>query len=95
VLLRGPLTASGDADAVAAAIAANPTPLRLSIAADAIMAMSDAALAVLLFFILRDLRDRPRAGRDGVPADAGRGHRGEPPVAAGRAAPRVFGHALP
>jgi hypothetical protein len=30
-----------------------PTPLRLSIAADAIMAMSDAALAVLLFFILR------------------------------------------
>jgi hypothetical protein len=38
---------------VAAAISANPTPLRLSIAADAIMAMSDAALAVLLFFILR------------------------------------------
>jgi hypothetical protein len=53
VLLRGPLTASGDAMTVAAAISANPTPLRLSIAADAIMAMSDAALAVLLFFILR------------------------------------------
>jgi hypothetical protein len=53
VLLRAPLTASGDPVAVAAAIEADPTPLRLSIAADAIMAMSDAALAVLLFFILR------------------------------------------
>jgi hypothetical protein len=53
VLLRGPLVASGSADVVAAAIAANPMPLRLSIAADAVMAMSDAALAVLLFLILR------------------------------------------
>jgi hypothetical protein len=53
VLLRGPLVASGSADAVASAIAANPVPLRLSIAADAVMAMSDAALAVLLFLILR------------------------------------------
>jgi hypothetical protein len=55
VLLRGPLLAAGDAQSVAASIAADPAPLRLSIAADAIMAMCDAALAVLLFLILRPL----------------------------------------
>lgn len=55
VLLRGPLLAVGDAQSVAASIAADPAPLRLSIAADAIMAMCDAALAVLLFLILRPL----------------------------------------
>lgn len=55
VLLRGPLLASGDAEAVAASIAADPGPLRLSIAADAIMAICDAALAVLLFLLLRPL----------------------------------------
>lgn len=53
VFLRGPIVAAGGAEAVAAAIAAAPGPLRLSIAADAVMAMSDAALAVLLFLILR------------------------------------------
>jgi hypothetical protein len=55
VLLRGPILSLGSAEAVAAAIAATPGPLRLSIAADAIMALSDAALAVLLFLILRPL----------------------------------------
>jgi hypothetical protein len=55
VLLRGPILASGDAEAVAAAIAATPGSLRLSIAADAVMAMADAGLAVLLFLILRPM----------------------------------------
>ncbi|MDG4649867.1 DUF4386 domain-containing protein [Roseibacterium sp. SDUM158017] len=55
VLLRGPILAAGDAEAVAASIAAAPGPLRLSIVADAVMAMCDAALAVLLFLILRPL----------------------------------------
>jgi hypothetical protein len=53
VLLRAPLLSGGSAEAVAAAISANPLPLRLSIAADAVMAMADAGLAVLLFLLLR------------------------------------------
>ena len=51
--LRGPLIAPGDAGATAAAILAAPGRFRLAIAADLVMALSDAALAVLLYLIFR------------------------------------------
>ena len=51
--LRGPLIDLGDADATAAAILAAPGQFRLAIAADLVMALSDAGLAILLYLIFR------------------------------------------
>ncbi|THD82376.1 DUF4386 domain-containing protein [Aliigemmobacter aestuarii] len=51
--LRGPLIDLGDADATAAAILASPGQFRLAIAADLVMALSDAGLAILLYLIFR------------------------------------------
>lgn len=51
--LRGPLIDHSDASATAAALAANGAQFRLSVAADLVMAVSDALLAVLLFLIFR------------------------------------------
>ena len=53
VFARAPLIAPGDAAATAANILAAPMLFRLSIAADALMALSDVALAVLLYLLLR------------------------------------------
>lgn len=53
VALRGPLIDFGSAEATAEAIAAETLRFRLSILADIVMALADAALAVLLFFLLR------------------------------------------
>ena len=50
---RGPLIDFGDADATAAAILAAPGQFRLAIAADLVMALSDAGLAILLYLIFR------------------------------------------
>jgi hypothetical protein len=49
--LRGPLIDFSDADATAAAILAAPARFRLAIAADLVMALSDAGLAILLYLI--------------------------------------------
>lgn len=51
--LRGPLIDFSDADATAAAILAAPVQFRLAIAADLVMAFSDAGLAILLYLIFR------------------------------------------
>ena len=51
--LRGPLIDFNDADATAAAILAAPGQFRLAIAADLVMALSDAGLAILLYLIFR------------------------------------------
>ena len=51
--LRAPLIDLGNADATAAAIFAAPGQFRLAIAADVVMALSDAGLAVLLYLIFR------------------------------------------
>ncbi|WP_246237464.1 DUF4386 domain-containing protein [Halovulum dunhuangense] len=51
--LRGPLIDLGDADATAAAILAAPGQFRLAIAADLVMALCDAGLAILLYLIFR------------------------------------------
>jgi Domain of unknown function (DUF4386) len=51
LLLRAPLLVPGDAEASARNLAESVLPVRLSIAADAIMATADIALAVLLFAI--------------------------------------------
>lgn len=51
--LRAPLIDLGDADATAAAIFAAPGQFRLAIAADIVMALSDAGLAILLYLIFR------------------------------------------
>ncbi|MCR9152092.1 MAG: DUF4386 domain-containing protein [Rhodobacteraceae bacterium] len=51
--LRGPLIDFGDADATAAAILAAPGQFRLAIAADLVMALSDAGLAILLYLVFR------------------------------------------
>ncbi len=51
--LRGPLIDLGDADATAAAILAAPGRFRLAIAADLLMALSDAGLAIVLYLIFR------------------------------------------
>lgn len=53
VLLRAPLTVPGDPDATAQSILAALPQFRLSIAADAVMAIADVALAALLFVLLR------------------------------------------
>jgi hypothetical protein len=53
--LRGPLIDLGDADATAAAILAAPGQFRLAIAADLVMALSDAGLAILLYLIFRSM----------------------------------------
>lgn len=51
--LRGPLTDLADADGTAAAILAAPGRFRLAIAADLVMALCDAGLAILLYLIFR------------------------------------------
>ncbi len=51
--LRAPLIDFGSADATAAAILAAPGQFRLAIAADIVMALSDAGLAILLYLIFR------------------------------------------
>ncbi|MCA1285474.1 DUF4386 domain-containing protein [Salipiger bermudensis] len=53
VALRGSLIMPGDAVATAEAILAQPGTLRLSLAADTVMALADVALAVLLYLLLR------------------------------------------
>lgn len=52
-LLRAPLVAPGDAPETAARIADALGTFRLSIVADAVMAMADVALAALLFLLFR------------------------------------------
>ncbi|SPF77224.1 hypothetical protein ALP8811_02247 [Aliiroseovarius pelagivivens] len=51
--LRAPLIDLGNADATANAILAAPGQFRLAIAADLVMALSDAGLAILLYLIFR------------------------------------------
>ncbi|WP_417489261.1 DUF4386 domain-containing protein [Maricaulis sp.] len=51
--LRGPLIDLADANGTAAAILAAPGQFRLAIAADIVMALSDAGLAILLYLIFR------------------------------------------
>jgi len=51
--LRGPLIDLGDADGTAAAILAAPGWFRLAIAADLVMALCDAGLAILLYLLFR------------------------------------------
>ncbi|WP_245191007.1 DUF4386 domain-containing protein [Jannaschia formosa] len=53
--LRGPLIDFSDADATAAAILTAPARFRLAIAADLVMALSDAGLAILLYLIFRTM----------------------------------------
>lgn len=53
VLLRGPLIDYGSAAATAEAVRASAGSFQLAIAADLLMAVSDAALAILLYFIFR------------------------------------------
>ncbi|RKF15322.1 DUF4386 domain-containing protein [Roseovarius spongiae] len=51
--LRGPLIDFADADAIATAILAAPGLFRLAIAADLVMALSDAGVAILLYLVFR------------------------------------------
>lgn len=51
--LREPMIDLSDADATAAAILSAPGRFRLAIAADLVMALSDAGLAILLYLIFR------------------------------------------
>jgi hypothetical protein len=51
--LREPMIDLSDADATAAAILSAPVRFRLAIAADLVMALSDAGLAILLYLIFR------------------------------------------
>lgn len=53
--LRGPLIDLGDAQTTATAILAAPGQFRLAIAADLIMALCDAGLAILLYQIFRSV----------------------------------------
>lgn len=53
MFVRSALVVPGDPAATAAAVIANEGLFRLSLAADAVMAVSDVALAVLLFVLLR------------------------------------------
>lgn len=53
--LRGPLIDLADAEGTATAILAAPGQFRLAIAADLIMALCDAGLAILLYLIFRSV----------------------------------------
>ena len=53
--LRGPLIDLGDADATAAAILGAPGRFRLAIAADLLMALCDAGLAILFYLMFRGI----------------------------------------
>lgn len=53
LLLRGPLIYLEDANATATAILSAPGHFRLAVAADLVMAVCDAGLAILLFLIFR------------------------------------------
>ena len=53
--LREPMTDLSDPDATAAAILSAPSRFRLAIAADLVMALSDAGLAILLYLMFRAL----------------------------------------
>lgn len=53
--LRGPLIDPGNAETTAAAIRAAPGQFRLAIAADLIMALCDAGLAIVLYLIFRSV----------------------------------------
>lgn len=53
--LRGPLIDLADANGTAAAILGAPGRFRLAIAADLVMALSDAGLAILLYLIFRTM----------------------------------------
>ena len=55
VALRGPLIDLGSAEATARAIGAETLRFRLSILADVVMALADAALAILLFLMFRSV----------------------------------------
>lgn len=55
VVLRGPLIDFASADQTLQAINAEPMRFRLSIMADVVMALADAALAVLLFLMFRSV----------------------------------------
>lgn len=55
VVLRGPLIDFVSAEATARAIGAETTRFRLSILADVVMALADAALAILLFLMFRSV----------------------------------------
>ena len=55
VALRGPLIDLSSAEGTARAIAAETMRFRLSILADVVMALADAALAVLLFLMFRSV----------------------------------------
>lgn len=55
LLLRGPLIDFEDANATATAILLAPGQFRLAIAADLVMAVCDAGLAILLFLIFRSM----------------------------------------
>ena len=55
VVLRGPLIDFSSAEETARAIAAETMRFRLSILADVVMALADAALAVLLFLMFRSV----------------------------------------
>jgi len=67
--LRGPLIDLGDAAGTAAAILAAPGQFRLAIAADLVMALCDAGLAILLYLVFRAVAPGLAAVGDGVPAD--------------------------
>lgn len=55
LVFRGPLIDLGDAAATSTAILAAPGQFRLAMAADLIMALSDAGLAILLYLIFRTM----------------------------------------
>ena len=55
LLLRGPLINFEDANVTAKAILSAPSYFRLAIAADLVMAVCDAGLAILLFLIFRSM----------------------------------------
>ena len=55
VALRGPLIDFGSAEVTARAIGAETMRFRLSILADIVMALADAALAILLFLMFRSV----------------------------------------
>ena len=56
-LVRGPLAAPFDSAQTAANLSGAELPFRVSIIADVVMALSDVALAVLLYFLLRPISE--------------------------------------